>query len=207
MVCIGRKADLLLKLQLFSKANGKFNSIDKLFGQVVSVETKPQKCDKKWQKPPGESSCLGEGTQFFRIHPDATQDISQNLTKLIRSDMLSGSGGSDEQPLTMATRGGLCIMEREWEMTSIQWQQSWNIPISQMLQAEVPRQICPQICECERQRQWREHWAYPVPMMLWQLVIENQVCNLCDVVQQGKLEEMELGMEESPVQAPMATLD
>jgi hypothetical protein len=43
MVWAGLKAALLPKLKLFTKENGKFNSIDELFDRVADVETEPEK--------------------------------------------------------------------------------------------------------------------------------------------------------------------
>ena len=54
MVWAGLKADLLPKLKPFTKANGKFNSIDELFDRAADVETEPEEYDKQRQKPPGE---------------------------------------------------------------------------------------------------------------------------------------------------------
>jgi len=59
IVWVGLKADLLPKLNPFTQANWKFNSIEELSVQAADVETKPEKYDKQQPKPQGESSPPG----------------------------------------------------------------------------------------------------------------------------------------------------
>lgn len=63
IVSVGLKADILLKLQLFTKANVKFNSMDKSSNWAADVETKPEKYGKHQQEPQGESSRPGGRTR------------------------------------------------------------------------------------------------------------------------------------------------
>jgi len=139
MVCMNTRADLLLKLWPFIKANWKFNTIDKPFAPAADVEPEPQKCDNQQQKPQGESSCSGNRICHIETLLCQVKEVLKHRSKPNTSDMSSGSGCRKAQSVTMGTKGGLCIMERHREIPIVQWQRSWNLPIRAMLQAEVLR--------------------------------------------------------------------
>jgi hypothetical protein len=90
MVWAGLKAELLPKLKPFTKADGKFNSIDKLFDQAADVETEPEKYDKLQQKPPGESPHPGGRKRNFRPSISEMKDVPKNPSKPDKFDTSSG---------------------------------------------------------------------------------------------------------------------
>ena len=97
MVWAGFLAGLLPRLKPFTKANWKLNSIDELFDQAADVETEPEKCDKQWRKPLGESSRPGSKKRDFRPSISETKEVPKNPSKPDKSDELSG-GGKDLPP-------------------------------------------------------------------------------------------------------------
>jgi len=103
MVWAGLKADLLPRLKPFTKANGKFNSIDELFDRAADVETEPEKYDKQQQKPPGESSRPGGKKRNFRPSISETKDVPKNPSKPDKSD--KSSGGGKDLPLSPWVNG------------------------------------------------------------------------------------------------------
>ena len=78
LVWDGLASELLPKLKPFTKAKGKFNSIDELLDWAANVATEQDTYEKQQLKPPSESFGPGGWKRNFRSSISETQDASKN---------------------------------------------------------------------------------------------------------------------------------